>query len=62
MLCTNIQIYLMACVNLKQMTVHIYIYVCVFIQTYIKYADGQEMDVGPGRAVGMLLWPSVPLP
>jgi len=34
-----------------------YIYMCVFIQTYVNYADGQEMDVGPGRAVGMLHTP-----
>jgi len=29
MLCTNTQIYLKACVNLKQMSVHIYICICV---------------------------------
>ena len=47
----------MACVKLKQMSVPIYIY--VLIQTYIKYADGQEMDVGPGMAVGMLHTPVI---
>jgi len=56
MLCTNTQIYLMAYVSLKQMSVHIYVW---FIQTYIKYAEGQEMDIGPGRAVGMLHTPVI---
>jgi hypothetical protein len=50
MLCTNIQNCLMTCANLKKMTVHMK----VFIQTYIKYAEGREMDMWPRRAVGML--------
>lgn len=55
MLFTNIQIHLMAWVNLKQKTVRMK----VIIETYVKYAEGQEMDVWPGRAAGMLHIPMI---